>query len=187
MKPARIRRLVHDTNATVALALLLTGTLIGFPDLRAMLLGGYGHQLHDIHIWSGWTFVSVPLLGFVYKRKEIAAHLQRRLRPGRQNQLRRVHLAGTLACCTLFGITGLVMWWEAGVPLIVLDAMLEVHIWLAWLMGATLLTHLYSARRGILGRTRQFFRRAKLALVASPSGGRAAFRLSKVAATNRRD
>ncbi len=187
MKPARIRRLVHDTNATAALALLLTGTLIAFPDLRSIVLGGYGNQLHDIHIWSGWTFVSVPLLGFIYKRKEIAAHLRRRLRPGRQNQLRRVHLAGSLACGTLFGITGLVMWWEAGVPLIVLDALLEVHIWLAWLMGFALLTHLYSARRGILGRTRQFFRRRKPTRAAASPGGRPAFALSKMTATHRRD
>ncbi len=186
MKPARIRRLVHDTNATAALVLLLSGILISYPDLRAMLLGGYGNQLSDIHIWAGWTFAVVPLLGFFYKRKEIAANLQRRLRSGRKNMLRRAHLAGSLLCGTIFAITGIVMWWETGVPLIVLDSMLEVHIWLAWLMGATLLAHIYSARRGIIGRTRQFFRKLKPARSASPAT-RPAFALSKVAATTRRD
>ena len=44
------------------LLLLASGLLLTEPDLRAKLVGGYGREIMEIHLWSGWVFLGAPLL-----------------------------------------------------------------------------------------------------------------------------
>jgi len=60
---ARLRlALVHAAVAALALALAGTGLLLGFPDLRADLVGGHALRISTLHRQLGVLLVVVPAL-----------------------------------------------------------------------------------------------------------------------------
>ena len=155
MTPLTTRRLLHAGHGVATLALLATGFLIQWPDLRAQLVGGYGRQLAEIHLWSGWVFILAPLLALMPGTAgAVFADLRRRLGPPDGITWRKLHIVITLLGSVLLGVSGIVLWGFQDLPQLVQDVSLEVHIWATWVFTATLLLHLAVARRATVERVR---------------------------------
>jgi len=171
VKPAELRRHVHDINAALATVLVFSGFLITYPELRAKTLGGFGHQVSDIHTWTGWAFVIVPLLALAVHGPALIANLKQRIFETQKTGWRKFHLCFSLALGVIFSITGVLMWWQTGIPYVVLDLAADVHLWLTWILCASVTVHIYNARRGIALRLRQYYRRSQAWLSALPTLG----------------
>ncbi len=155
MTPARIRFALHLLYALAVLVKLASGLLLTEPDLRAKLLGGYGREIMSIHLWSGWVFLGAPLLALALAARPLLQDLRRRLgRPGGITWS-KTHMVVTLSAGIILSLTGLLLWLDTGLPLAVIDLMLELHDVLIWLVIAALSAHLVAARRKILLRTRR--------------------------------
>jgi len=141
------RRLLHVAHAATTLALLATGFLIEWPDLRARVVGGYGRQLADIHVWIGWAFAAAPLLAVAAAARPLIADLAQRLGPPDPLTWKKAHVLLTLAAGVLLTATGVVLWWPGDVPVALQDASLEIHIVATWVLALSLPVHLVEARR----------------------------------------
>lgn len=149
------RRLLHATLAGTTLLLLGSGFLLGDPDLRARLLGGYGREIAEVHEIAGALFVLVPLLALSTAGRPLARDARRRLAPPDPLSWRKLHLVLSLVATPLLGVTGLVLWWDAAAPLLaVVDLALGLHAALAWGFLAMLAIHLVAARRKLASRLR---------------------------------
>jgi cytochrome b subunit of formate dehydrogenase len=67
---------------------------------------------------------------------------------------RKAHVLITLVAGALLTLTGIALWVPRSLPLALLDASLEVHIWATWVFAASLPVHLVVARRKIVERVR---------------------------------
>ncbi len=149
-----IRRALHVVHALTALALLATGLLIGFPDLRARLLGGYGRELAEIHVWTGIAFIAAPALALAAVGPSMYRDLVRRLGPPDPFTWKKLHIILTLAGGLLLTASGLLLWLDTGLPLVVSDVALEVHEVLTYMLAAAIPVHLFAGRRKIVERAR---------------------------------
>ena len=157
MNPRGARRWLHASHALTTLALLATGFLIQWPDLRARVVGGYGRELAIVHVWVGWAFALAPPLALALAVHPLLADLARRLGPAETSRGRQAHVVITLVAGGLLSVTGIVLWWpddSGALPLALLDASLEVHIWATWVFAVSLPMHLLAARRKIVERVR---------------------------------
>jgi cytochrome b subunit of formate dehydrogenase len=157
MSPVRIRRALHLIYALAVLVKVVSGLLLTEPDLRAKLVGGYGREIMDIHLWSGWVFLGAPLLALALAARPLLGDLKRRLGPPGGITWRKIHTCVTLSLGIILSLTGVLLWLDLGLPLAFADLMLEVHDLLIWVVIAALSAHLVAARRKILRRTRQIF------------------------------
>jgi len=149
MTGATARRLLHLTHAVTTLALLATGFLIEWPDLRARVVGGYGRQLADVHVWVGWAFAAAPLLAAAAAAGPLFADLAQRVGPSDAQTWKKAHVLITLAAGALLTVTGVVLWWSGDVPVAVQDVSLEIHIVATWVLALSLPVHVFEARRKI--------------------------------------
>ena len=152
MGPATARRLLHMVHGVTTLVLLATGFLIQWPDLRALVVGGYGRELARYHLWFGWAFAAAPLLGLA-AAGALLADLRERLGPPDPITWRKLHIVITGVGSALLTATGILLW-GLDEPLIVQDVALEIHIWATWVLTASLPIHLVVARRKIVERVR---------------------------------
>jgi hypothetical protein len=159
IRPSKIRRWVHDWYAALAVALLITGFLITYPDLRSAVLGRYGFYMPEIHNWAGGFFIGLPIVGAFFRGKENWTHLKKRMFNMSKIQWRQIHLSGTWIAGITFALSGLILWWEKGIPLFIMDAMFAIHLWLAWLFLFATLYHLIAARRAIVVRVLGYFKK----------------------------
>jgi len=155
MTLATTRRLLHTVHGATTLALLATGLLIQWPDLRAQVVGGYGRELAQFHLWFGWAFAAAPLLAGG-AAGALFADLQRRLGPPDPITWRKLHIVITGVASALLTASGIILWWFHELPLLVEDVSLEIHIWATWVIVALLPVHLVAARRKIVERVRGF-------------------------------
>lgn len=153
------RRAVHASHAGTTLALLASGALLQWPDLRAGVLGGYGRELALAHEAAGVAFVLIPLAALARAGRALLRDARRRLGPPDPFGWRKLHIASTLVAAPLLGATGLVLWLDEPVPLAVVDAALELHAALSWLLLGLLAIHLVAARRKMAGRVREMLGR----------------------------
>jgi cytochrome b subunit of formate dehydrogenase len=158
MTATATRRLLHTAHTITSLALLATGLLIEWPDLRARVVGGYGRQLAEIHLWFGWVFVGAPVLALAVAARPLYANVAERLGPPDPITWRKVHIVITLAASVLLTVTGFLLWWSGDLPLALEDASLEIHIWMTWVLALSLPVHLFEARRKIAERTRLYLK-----------------------------
>ena len=149
-----IRRALHVVHALTALALLATGLLIGFPDLRARLLGGYGRELLDIHVWTGIAFIAAPALAVAVVGPSLYRDLLRRLGPPDPFRWKKFHILLTLAGGLLLTVSGFLIWLDTGLPLALSDAALEVHEVLTYVLAGAIPVHLFYGWRKIAERAR---------------------------------
>ena len=158
MSLVRIRWTLHLIYAFAVLVKVASGLLLTEPDLRAKLVGGYGREIMDIHLWSGWVFLGAPLLALVLAARPLLRDLRRRL--GRPDGItwRKIHIVVTLSVGIIPSLTGVLLWLDLGLPRAYTDMTLEVHDVLIWVVIAALSAHLVAARRKILVRTRQILR-----------------------------
>ena len=49
--PILVRHALHHVYAATAIVLMITGVFLTLPDLRARLIGGYGREILDLHLW----------------------------------------------------------------------------------------------------------------------------------------
>jgi cytochrome b subunit of formate dehydrogenase len=155
MTPARIRCALHLTYALAVLVKVASGLLLTEPDLRAKLVGGYGREIMDIHLWSGWIFLGAPLLALALGTRPLLRDLRRRLRRPDGITWRKIHIVVTLSVGIILSLTGVLLWLDLELPLAFADLMVEVHDLLIWVVIAALSAHLVAARRKILLRTRR--------------------------------
>ncbi|MDH3214186.1 MAG: cytochrome b/b6 domain-containing protein [Myxococcales bacterium] len=155
MTPGAVRRALHAAHSLTSVLLIATGLLLWDPDLRARLVGGYGRQVLDGHLWIGWVFLAAPIVAVVVAARPILRDLARRLGPPDPPfAWRKVHIVASLAMTFLLGASGLVLWVDLDLPIAALDAALEVHLAATWLLTASIPVHLVVARRQIVARTR---------------------------------
>ncbi|MBW1685208.1 MAG: cytochrome b/b6 domain-containing protein [Deltaproteobacteria bacterium] len=155
MTPARIRFGLHLVYAFAVLVKVASGLLLTEPDLRAKLVGGYGREIMDIHLWSGWVFLGAPLLALALAARPLLRDLRRRLERPDGITWRKIHIVVTLSAGIILSLTGVLLWPDLELPHAFADLMLEVHDLLIWAVIAALSAHLIAARRKILLRTRR--------------------------------
>jgi hypothetical protein len=119
--------------------------LIQWPELRARLLGGYGHELALLHEQSAVVFLAAPALALALAGGALLRDASARLRRPHLTW-RRAHLALSLALSVALSASGAVIWLDLG-PLWLLDASVLVHVWSTWAFLAALAVHLVAARR----------------------------------------
>ncbi len=151
MKLHEVRRWVHRSNGTLAILLLFTGGLVTFPDVRAALIGGWGQMLSDVHVFSGFIFVTVPLLALLWKGSDLLDNLKKRILSSNKVHWRRVHLGVALLSASIMALTGPVMWLDARFefPVLIMDVIFFIHLTAAWVVGLSLPLHLWMARHAI--------------------------------------
>lgn len=153
MTPAAVRSALHHGYAATALALAATGWLIGDPEARGRLLGGFGRELLDAHLALGLALVALPLAALGLAGRPLLAELRRRLGPPDPPWAwRKAHLATTLLLGSLLGVSGFVLWLFSDLPLRTYDAVLAVHQVCTWILVLLLPVHLVAARRRIAAR-----------------------------------
>ena len=146
----RTRQALHGAHALTAVVLILTGWLIGYPDLRGRLLGGFGRELLDVHLWAGWAFLLAPLVALALARGALLGDLGRRssgLGPGPAWTWPRLHLIASLAVSVLLGASGLVLWIGVDLEARWLDLALWFHEVCTWILAVSIPVHLVAARR----------------------------------------
>jgi cytochrome b subunit of formate dehydrogenase len=158
MTPARIRWALHCIYALALLVKVASGLLLTEPDLRARLVGGYGRQIMDIHLWSSWFFLGAPLLALALAGRPLLRDLRRRLQRPRRITWQKIHIVVTLGAGIILSLTGVLLWLDLELPRASVDLMIELHDLLIWLVIAALAVHLVAARRKILRRTRWILR-----------------------------
>lgn len=158
MNAGLVRRTLHVAHAVAALALLASGVLLGSPDLRARLVGGYGREVAAWHDLGAYAFLAAPVLALALAARPLVVDLRTRLGPPEGLTWRKLHIALTLALSGLLSGSGLALWAGDEVPGAVYDGALELHVGAAWVLGAALLLHLVAARRKLAARVREILR-----------------------------
>ena len=121
MSLVAIRRAFHHLYTLAALLLIATGLLLAEPDLRARLVGGYGREILDLHIWVGVGFIVIPVLALLAAARPLGRHLRRRLGPPDGVTWRKIHTVFTLVAGAALGLSGLLLWLDPGMPLALVD------------------------------------------------------------------
>jgi cytochrome b subunit of formate dehydrogenase len=150
-----IRRALHHVYTVATLVLVATGLLLNDPDLRARLIGGYGRETLDVHLWAGWVFLGVPALALLVRGRPLLRDLVRRLGPPDGLTWRKFHTVLTLVAGVLLGVTGVVLWLDVRLPMLLADAILLTHEWCMWVVIAALAVHVVVAWRKTVSRTRE--------------------------------
>lgn len=158
MNAGLVRRGLHGAHAAAAVVLLATGVLLGVPDLRARLLGGYGREVAAGHDVGAYVFLAAPLLAFLLAARPLVRDLRRRLGPPDGPSWRKLHIVLSVALSACLSASGLVLWAGAAAPAIVYDGALEAHVAAAWALGVALPLHLVAARRKLAARLREILR-----------------------------
>ncbi len=155
MSPVGVRRALHHVYSVCAITLMATGLFLTLPDLRAWLIGGYGRQILDIHMWAGWIFLAAPPLALALGAKRLLRFAQLRLNAPGGLSWRKVHITSSLLAGFLLGLSGLLIWWDPReMPRWLSNLSSEVHLWLSWFVIAELAVHLIAARSAIVQRAR---------------------------------
>lgn len=145
LDPVFVRHALHHTYAITGIVLMITGIFLTLPDLRGRLLGGYGRQILDVHLWAGWVFLAVPPLALLLGRGALLSALRERLSEGRA--WRRFHMASVVVAGFLLGLTGIALWLDVEMPRTLADLTSNVHEWLSWFVIAELGVHIVVAWR----------------------------------------
>jgi hypothetical protein len=145
-------------HAAGALGLLATGVLLGAPDLRATLLGGYGREVAAWHDAGAYLFLAAPVLAAALAARPLLADLRARLGPPDGLTWRKLHIVLTLALSACLSASGLVLWAGEAVGAALYDGALVLHLAAAWARGVTLPLHLVAARRKLVARAREILR-----------------------------
>jgi cytochrome b subunit of formate dehydrogenase len=158
MSPVWLRRALHAVHVVTSLVLLASGLLLEFPDLRARVVGGYGREIARVHNWLGLAFVVAPALALAIAPRLLVRDLRLNLSLPAGLTWPGLHMLLTLVFSLLLAVSGVFLWVDWDLPLTALDAMLEVHIVVTWLLVASILAHLFAARRAIAARVGLFGR-----------------------------
>jgi len=143
---ARLRlALVHAAVAALALALAGTGLLLGFPDLRADLVGGHALRISTLHRQLGVLLVVVPALLVLAApaaaRREL--HIQFGLRA--TSPWRRVHVWGCMLVAAVLVLSGALLWIDPGLSVHTVDRTSALHLALTWVVIGYLPLHALEA------------------------------------------
>lgn len=155
MNVGLVRRGLHVAHAAAALVLLVTGVMLGAPDLRARLLGGYGREVAAWHDVGAYLFLAAPVLALILAAHPLLTDLRTRLGPPDGLTWRKVHLALTVALTACLSASGLVLWAGPQAPVVLYDGALELHVAASWALGLALPVHLVAARRKLAARVRE--------------------------------
>ena len=159
--PVVVRHALHHIYAATAIVLMITGVFLTLPDLRGRVIGGYGREILDLHLWVGWLFLATPPIAVVLGRSDLLAALRERLSEG--HAWRRFHMASVLIAGFVLGTTGIVLWLDLELSRTLADLVSNLHQWLSWFVIAELGVHVVAARR-------KTFERARMLLGLSPLG-----------------
>lgn len=152
MNPATVRRALHATHALATLALLGSGLLLEFPELRARSVGGYGRRIVEIHLWAGASFAGLPLVALALSHRELLAELRGRLGAPALKTWRKGNMAVFLLASILLALTGLVLWRDGWFPLVVGDVSRWLHGALTIVVAVSLSIHVVTVRKKLLMR-----------------------------------
>ena len=159
--PGIVRRWLHHVQAVAVLALLASGWMIGDPDLRGRLVGGYGREILRVHLWVGWVLLAAPVLALTLAARPLLRDAARRLGPPDPFWAwRKVHLAATTALSAALCASGVLLWADVELPRGWLDATLAVHLSATWALAASIPLHLFMARGKIAARAGELLGRS---------------------------
>ncbi len=150
-----VRRGLHAAHAVTALALLVTGLLILWPELRSRTLGGYGREVGEIHVYLGLVFAIAPVLAWLLAPRGLLADLWKQIDPsGLRSSWRRTHIVVSIIASAALSLSGLVLWLAVDLPIPLWDAADQVHVVCHWIVMLSLPLHVVVARRKIAERVR---------------------------------
>lgn len=148
----RARRALHAFHALGTLALLGTGLLIQWPELRSWVVGGYGREIVRAHLWIAWSYLAVPALLLVVTAP-LRAELARRLGRSERRGWAAAHLLFTLLTGALLTLSGIALLLDDWLPLRGWYAARGLHSWATWAVTASLPLHLAMAWRARAARS----------------------------------
>jgi len=152
---------LHLWYTAVVLALIVTGLPIQFPDLRATIVGGYGSTIAAVHEWTGVAMTVIPVLAFALAPRRALETI--RARTWRRDDFRfhAINLWFTLVSGAIFIVSGLLMWFPAAMPDLVLDVSAELHRAFACALYVALPLHLVSSRVRIIASVKGWWARVR--------------------------
>ena len=154
MRVGVVRRGLHHVHAVATLLLLASGWLVADADLRARLVGGYGREILQAHVWIGWALLAAPILALALAQRPLLRDVMRRLGPPDPVWTwRKVHLVGAAVLWALLIGTGVILWADVDLSRRGLDAALEIHVAATWAVVISIPLHLALARGKIAART----------------------------------
>jgi cytochrome b subunit of formate dehydrogenase len=139
------QRTFHLANALASVALIGTGLLISYPDIRAQLIGGYAMQLSKWHHWIGVAFIAMPLLWLLKDPAALLHTVRWYLGAVRLDLWRKLHYGVSLLACVILAITGAVLWLNVEIDRAMADTMVGAHVVATWVLLFTIPLHLLSA------------------------------------------
>jgi hypothetical protein len=130
------------------LALLATGALLEWPELRARLIGGYGTTVVTAHLWSAALFVVAPVLALALSHRPLLHDLHRRLtlRGPWPGTWRKSHIALSFAGGLVLTLSGVALWADDYVSRGVWDLSRTGHVVFTVLIAVAIPIHLFKAR-----------------------------------------
>ncbi|MBW2228900.1 MAG: cytochrome b/b6 domain-containing protein [Deltaproteobacteria bacterium] len=155
MTSGPVRRGLHGAHAATALALVLTGFLILYPDFRTRTVGGFGREIGAVHVYVGIVFGVAPLLAWLLAPRDLIRDAWQRATAVHAGAVwRRTHLFVSVSAGALLVLTGLIMWLGVDLSIAIWDAADLVHVYSHWVVTLGLPLHLVAARRKIAERLR---------------------------------
>ena len=139
------QRAFHAANALASVALILTGLLLSYPDIRAQLIGGYAMQLSKWHHWIGLAFIAMPLLLLLREPAALMGTVRWHFGAARLDLWRKLHYGVSLLACVVLAITGMVLWLNVEIDRVMADSMIGAHVVSTWVLLFTIPLHLMSA------------------------------------------
>jgi len=127
---------VHWMYTLIFIALVISGILLYFPEIRHYITGGYSLVISKIHKYIG--IAAIPMLGVFWVNLWNS-----------QSKMKRWQIAHTrivLVSGVLFIISGINIWFVRGLTDTIYDMSVTVHQVLTFIVMAVLIAHLIMIR-----------------------------------------
>ena len=139
-------RFFHAANALTTIALIGTGFLITYPDLRAQFVGGYAMQLAEWHRWTAVAFMAMPIAWAVKTPAGLMNTVRWHFRTRWLGHWRRIHYGISLVAAAILVVTGAVLWVDPDtMSRTVLDGTITAHVGATWVVLLMLPAHVLIA------------------------------------------
>ena len=145
--PTKLGRLrgFHSLNAVMTVALIVTGLLITYPDLRAQLIGGYAMRLSEWHRWTGVAFIAIPLLWLCIAPTTVLRNIGWHLSAPRLDLWRKAHYAASLLASVVLVVTGILLWVDdVRITRATFELAITAHVASTWVVILMIPLHLLS-------------------------------------------
>ncbi len=142
----------HHLRAALFFVASASGFLLFSPTLRAEVTGGYALSLERMHFFLGLAFTLLCVLPLRISIPRPRGELGDCAVPSSRRRLTRRLASGGVAA--LLMISGLAIWFNLALPVAIVDAADDLHVWLTYAACLVVAVHIWEALRSAAHRRR---------------------------------